>query len=235
VGAASGGGLTTTNSRTPTTIANWNLERGRSDFDRTHVLTGTSVWDLPVGRGKRYLSSSHGIVNQLLGGWLINSILTFMTGEPFSVRSGVFTANASHQSRAVWIDKTQLPTLQDIPNAAGPVLWKDGSAFAIPPPGSTGDGRNIFTATPYFNLDLGIVKLFSLTERFKLEFRTEMFNVLNHPNFDNPRDASVGSPSFTSSVFAQTCCVTVAPAGAQAVLPLGESPRIIQFAFKLKW
>ncbi len=235
VGAISGGGLSATGSRAPTTIRDWRSERARSDFDRTHVLTGTSVWDLPVGRGKRFLSSSHGYVNQLLGGWSINSILTFMTGEPFSVRSGVLTANASHQSRAVWIDKTQVPTLQNVPNVVGPALWKDASAFAIPAPGSNGDGRNIFTAPSYFNLDLGIVKVFPLTERFKLQFRTEMFNVLNHPNFDNPRDASVGSPSFLSNVFAQTCCVTVAPVGAQAVLPLGESPRVIQFALKLQW
>ena len=117
----------------------------------------------------------------------------------------------------------------------GPVLWKDASAFAIPPPGSNGDGRNIFTAPHYWNLDLGFIKMFQITERFKLQFRTEMFNALNHPNFDNPRDASVGSPSILSSVFAQTCCVTVAPVGAQSVLPLGESPRVIQFALKLQF
>jgi hypothetical protein len=62
-----------------------------------------------------------------------------------------------------------------------------------------------------------------------------MFNALNHPNFDNPRDASVGSPNFQSGVFAQTCCVTVAPVNAQAVVPTGESARIIQFGLKLQF
>ncbi len=235
VGAASGGGLSTTNSRTPITISNWRLERGRSDFDRTHVLTATSVWELPFGRGKQFLNASHGVMDQLIGGWSINGIFTYMTGEPFSVRSGALTANNSHQSRAVLLDPTLRPQLQNVPNVIGPVLFKDASGFAIAPPGSNGDGRNIFTAPHYWNLDLGFIKIFKITERFKLQTRMEMFNALNHPNFDNPRDASVGSPSILSPVFAQTCCVTVAPVGAQSVLPLGESPRVIQFAMKLQF
>lgn len=235
VGAASGGGLSTTNSRTPITIRDWRQERARSDFDRTHVLTSTWVWELPVGRGKRFLTSSRGVVNHLLGGWTINGIFTFMSGEPFSVSSGVRTANNSHNSRAAVLDPTVRPRLQNIPNVIGPVLFANNSAFALPAPGSNGAGRNIFQAPHYWNLDLGFIKMFQITERVKLQFRTEMFNALNHPNFDNPRDASVGSPTFTSPVFAQTCCVTVAPVNAQAVVPTGESARIIQFALKLQF
>ncbi|HAF16666.1 MAG TPA: TonB-dependent receptor, partial [Blastocatellia bacterium] len=82
VGASSGGGLSTTNSRTPTDIRNFREERARSDFDRTQVLQAASVWELPVGRGRRFLGSSHGIVNHIFGGWTINSIYTFQTGEP---------------------------------------------------------------------------------------------------------------------------------------------------------
>ncbi len=61
----------------------------------------------------------------------------------------------------------------------------------------------------------------------------EMFNALNHVNFDNPRDASVGSPSIQSSVFAQSCCQAVAPPSTQTVIQTGESGRIIQFSLKL--
>src|SRR5207249_1066773 len=100
VGASSGGGLSNTNSRTPTDIRNFRDERGRSDFDRTHVLSAASVWELPFGRGKRFLKSSPGVVNQALGGWTVNAIYTFQSGEPFAVRSGSFTANGNHQSRA---------------------------------------------------------------------------------------------------------------------------------------
>jgi len=135
---------------------------------------------------------------------------------------------------------------------AGPVLFKPVTnnpltgnpptcgvdltqAFCLPVPGTNGAGRNIFTAPHYWNLDLGFIKTFQLTERFKVQFRTEMFNALNHPNFDNPRDASSGSPSIRSSVFAQTCCAAVAPPSTQTVVQTGESARVIQFALKLQF
>jgi hypothetical protein len=234
VGASSGGGLSTTNSRTPTDIRDFREERGRSDFDRTQVLQVASVWELPVGRGQRFLGSSSGVVNQILGGWTINTIYTAMSGEPFAIRSGSFTANGNHESRAVVLTPIQAQ-LQELPNVVGPVLFKDNSAFAIPAPGQNGAGRNIFTAPGYWNLDLGFIKTFQLTERFKLQFRTEMFNAFNHPNFDNPRDASVGSPSIRSSVFAQACCATVAPPSTQTIVQTGESARVIQFALKLQF
>lgn len=249
VGAASGGGLSTTNSRTPTDIRDFREERARSDFDRTHVLQASSVWELPVGRGKRFLSSPNGFVNQVLGGWAVNSIFAWMSGEPFAVRSGSFTANGNHESRASVLNPNIRAQLQHLPNQsfAGPVLFAPvnggvpcgpaaaGLAFCIPPPGANGAGRNIFVAPSYWNLDLGFIKTFQLSERWRLQFRTEMFNALNHANFDNPRDASVGSPSIRSSVFAQTCCATVAPPSTQTIVQTGESGRVIQFAMKLQF
>src|SRR5205085_11230436 len=77
-GASPGGGLSTTNSRTPTDIRNFREERARSDFDRTHVFTGATVCYVPLGRGRRVLGSSHCLVHQLLGGWTINSSYTIM-------------------------------------------------------------------------------------------------------------------------------------------------------------
>jgi len=235
VGAASGGGLSTTNSRSPTDIRNLREERARSDFDRTQVFNVTTVWELPVGKGKTLFGDAPGWLNQIIGGWTVNGISTYMTGEPFSIRSGVRTSNAAHESRAVVTDPNLRARLQDVPGIVGPVLFANTDGFAIPLPGQNGSGRNIFTAPGYYNLDIGIIKQFSITERVKLDFRTEMFNVLNHANFDNPRDASVGSPSFRSSVFAQTCCAAVAPAATQAIIQTGESGRVIQFALKLKF
>ena len=106
------------------------------------------------------------------------------------------------------------------------------SPFCIPAPGQNGDGRNIFTAPSYWNLDLGFIKTIQIRERFKIQLRTEMFNALNHANFDNPRDASVGSPSLSSPDFGRTCCATVAPPSTQTVVQTGESARVIQFALK---
>jgi Carboxypeptidase regulatory-like domain/TonB-dependent Receptor Plug Domain len=235
VGASSGGGLSTTNSRTPIDDRNFREERARSDFDRRHIFTSAAVWELPVGRGKRFLRDAPGWVNQTLGGWTINGIFLAMSGEPFAVRSGSRTSNSGHESRAVVVDPSVRAQLQNVPGIVGPVVFTNTNAFAIPEPGSNGSGRNIFTAPGYWNLDLSFVKQFALTERFKLQFRTEMFNALNHPNFDNPRDASVGSPSILSSVFAQTCCATVAPPSTQTIIQTGESARVIQFGLKLQF
>ena len=252
VGASSGGGLSTTNSRTPNDVRNFRLERARSDFDRRHALQGATVWELPVGRGRRFFNHG-GVVNHILGGWTINSIFTVMSGEPFAIRSGSFTANGSHESRA-GVQHFVQARLQELPgqNFAGPVLFepvginpltgnpytcgtKPDEIFCLPVPGTDGAGRNIFTAPSYWNVDLGFIKTFPIGERLKIQFRTEMFNAFNHANFDNPRDASVGSPSIRSSLFAQTCCAAVAPPSTQTIVQTGESARVIQFALKFQF
>jgi hypothetical protein len=235
IAASSGGGLSTTNSRTPTDIRNWRNERARSDFDRSHVLTGSWVWDLPVGRGQRLASHLSGALNQLLGGWSFNGILTAMTGEPFSVRSGSRTANASHESNAVIVGPKPEAKLRQRPGAPGPVIFLSTDGFALPGPGQNGAGRNIFTGPSYWNLDLSVTKRFTLSERLNLALRTEFFNALNHPNFDNPRDATVGSPSIQSTNFGHVCCATVAPASTRAIIQTGESARVIQLALRLSF
>jgi hypothetical protein len=235
VGTSSGGGLSTTTSRAPANIRNFRNERAASDFDRTHVLTAASVWELPVGHGRHFLSDMPGVLNHVLGGWTINTIYTFMTGEPFQVNSGVLTGNGSHVSRALVLDPSVVAHLQELPNVIGPVVFENNRAFAIPPPGSDGSGRNIYRGPSYWNVDLGIVKMFNITERFRIQFRTEMFNAFNHPNFDNPRSASVGSPTITSSQFGRTCCTTVAPNTSTNVIQTGESARIIQFGLKFQF
>lgn len=235
VGSSSGGGLSTTNSRTPADISNWRNERALSDFNRTHVLTMTGVWELPFGKGRKLLSAVPGYVNTVVGGWTLNGIFTAMSGEPFSVRSGVFTNNFSHQSRAVLVGTKPSTDLKSAPGVIGPVVFTSASAFAIPAPGSDGMGRNVFTGPGYWNLDLGVSKNFDLTERLKLQFRAEAFNALNHPNFDNPVNASVGSPSILATTFGQTCCATVAPPSTQTVIQTGESARILQLALKLSF
>lgn len=235
VGAASGGGLNATNSRTPADTRTWRNERSLSDFNRTHVLTMTSVYELPFGKGKPILGSAPRSVNAVVGGWNLNGIFTGQSGEPFSVRSGVFTENFSHQSRADLVGAKPSTDLKSAPGIAGPVIFTDASAFRIPDPGGDGIGRNVFTGPGYWNLDLGVAKNFDVTEKIRLQFRAEAFNSLNHPNFDNPVNASVGSPSILATTFGQTCCATVAPPSTQSIIQTGESARIIQLALKLQF
>src|SRR5262249_7818617 len=74
MGSSSGGGLTTTNSRTPTDIRNWRNERALSDFDRKHVVNTNFVYDLPVGKGRTWLRSAPAVVNYVIGGRSINGL-----------------------------------------------------------------------------------------------------------------------------------------------------------------
>ena len=237
VHASVGGGLTTTASRTPADARNYRNERARSDYDQRHVLNIAGVYELPFGRGKTWLGNAGGLLNGLVGGWSISGLYTYQSGEPFTVRSGALTHNASAQSRAALKEGVALPKakLQEKPGVIGPVLFPDASAFTFPEPGELGLGRNIFQGPSFHNLDASIAKTVAATERIRVTLRGEFFNALNHPNFMNPRDASVGSPAITSTVFGQTCCVTMSTASSATTNQNGESWRVIQLALRISF
>ncbi len=237
VGVAVGGGLTATNSRTPADGRNYRNERARADFDQRHVLNMTGIYEFPFGKGKRFGAGWNPVLKHIAGGWSLNGIYTYQSGEPFTVRSGALTANFSVQSRAALKPGVALPQarLQEKQGVTGPVFFPNAEAFTFPEPGGLGIGRNIFQGPSYWNLDAGITKGFQISERARMVFRTELFNAFNHPNFRNPRDASVGSPAITSGVFAQACCVTLSTASSSTTNQNGESWRVIQLALKLSF
>ena len=112
--------------------------------------------------------------------------------------------------------------------------------FCVPAPGQNGSGRNLAQGPNFWNLDSGLAKAFKMTERFNMQFRAEFFNVLNHPNFENPRNATVGSPAIVSSNrsndnFGLTCCSTSALPSSATVSALGEPYRVIQLGLKLNF
>jgi len=236
VAATTGGGLTTTAARTPADGLNYQNERARSDYDQRHVINMTGVYELPFGRGKLFGSNANSFVNTLIGNWSLNGIYTYQSGEPFTIRSGFLTANNVAQSRAALapgITELPQPKLQSKPGVVGPVFFQDASAFVNPGPGQLGFGRNLFQGPSFWNVDLGIAKGFQMTERIRLTFRAEVFNAMNHANFRNPRDASVGTPTITSNLFAQACCVTLSTTSSANTNQNGESWRVVQLALKL--
>ena len=238
VGASSGGGLSTTNSRTATDIYDGRLDRAVSDFDRRHVLVVNGLWDLPFGKGKAIWGGANGFVNHVIGGWSLNGILFNMTGQPFQVQSGALTAHNGKVSRADIIGTKPEAKLRNVADILGPVLFTsaDLAQFGFPAAGSNGlQARNTFRGPGYTNLDLGLFKNFSLTERFKLQFRAEFFNALNHANFESPRDATDGSPQITSTLFGRTCCSAASTPSSANVIATGESARVIQLALKLSF
>jgi len=228
VGSTVDGGQTSTGSRTPVDGRNYRNERARADFDQRHVLNVSGIYELPVGRGKKFGDTLPSALRMVVGDWSMNGIFTYQSGEPFTVRSGVFTENSAATSRAALKPGVSMPStaLQEVAGVTGPVVFANADAFTFPASGQLGIGRNIFQNPIYWNIDLGFAKGIPIRERYKLTFRAEMFNALNHPNF------RANSLAITSATFGQTCCSTMSTASSSSTVS-GESWRVIQFALKM--
>lgn len=247
VAASSGGGLSSTNSRTPTDVRNFRLDRSRSDFDNRHAVVSHFVYELPFGHGRTWGASWSNAVNHALGGWTLTGIYTYQSGEPFTINSGVRTANGFKVSRAELRGPMPPSGLDSVGGITGPVIWNvtdldpttncrqvigTQSFFCIPEPGQNGMGRNAAQGPSFWNFDFGLIKKWSLSERMQLSFHTEFFNFFNHPNFENPRNATEGSPTLTSTAFGQTCCITSSVPSSSTIIAIGEPNRVIQFGLK---
>jgi hypothetical protein len=164
--------------------------RGNSTFDIRQTFVASAVYDLPVGRGKRWISGG-GPLDWILGGWQAGGILSLRTGAPFTplVSTDISntgtsnptggTANQNHPNR---IRDGNLPDDQRSINQ-----WFDVSAFTIPANYTYGNsGRNILTGPGFRNLDVKLAKNFLFAEGKRIEFRAEAFNVSNTPHFGLP-------------------------------------------------
>ena len=254
-GAATSGGLTTTNSRTPTDIHNFRLDRALSDFNNTHVFLANLLYDFPIGKGKKFASTVPGWANQIIGGWSFTGIFDYQSGEPYSITSGSLTGNGAHVSFAQVRGPLDKGHVQFVNGIEGPVMYNVSQRitnpadpnfncvnvtgtqtfFCIPLPGQQGNGRNIAQGPDFWNLDSGLLKVFPLTERFKLQFRAEAFNVLNHANWENPRNATAGSPSVRSLIFGRTGNVSASLPSSATVIAIGEPNRVLQLGLKLEF
>ena len=174
------------------------LDEGRSDFDVRHVVRGHFIWDLPFGRNRAINSDATGLVHALISGWQINGIVDASSGNPFSVFSGFHTftfydsgtrvATTSGNgvtNRAVYSGNGPIGEVQKTDRGVEFFSAEERAMFSTPEAGETGSRRNLFTGPGYFQVDLGIFKNFSIGSH-RLEFRTEIFNLLNTVNFGDP-------------------------------------------------
>ena len=185
---------------------------GLSNFDYKHRFTFNAVYDLPFGRGRKYMSSANAFENTIAGGWQLTSIVTVQSGAPFSVSLATPTANTGTFTRPNRVCDGNLPSGQRSINE-----WYNVSCFVAPPVYTFGNtGRNVLIGPNLVTWDFGGDKDFRLTERFGLQFRSEFFNILNHPNFGLP-SGSIGSTS------AGTITTEITNA------------RQVQFALRLHW
>ncbi|HWS55040.1 MAG TPA: carboxypeptidase-like regulatory domain-containing protein [Pyrinomonadaceae bacterium] len=183
-----GRGTTQTAANTPFDINNRRLNYARSDFDRTHSLQGYLVYDIPFGRGRRFLSDAGPVVDRLLGGFELATILVWQSGRPFTVYSGANTLSNVLQTPANCDGCSgDLGELQQESGTNFFFNQSDRARFSAPGPGEfSNTGRNFFTGPTFFNLDLMLGKKIHFNESVNFEIRAEMQNATNTPAFDFP-------------------------------------------------
>jgi len=172
-------------------------ERGRSNFDVSHRLSVSYSYALPFGRGRQYLADN-GWVSSVLGGWETYGIVTLQSGRPFTVALLPEIDNSGTGRSILGFGANDRPNFlgnSELSNRST-LQWFNTAAFAFPAPGTFGNaGRNILTGPGFQNVNVSLVKNTALTERVNLQFRAEVFNLFNHPNFNLP-DNFLGSPTF---------------------------------------
>jgi len=194
---------------------------GRPNWQRNHVLTAATIYELPIGRGKQFFHDVPSAVNYVIGGWELANNTTWMSGLGF---------NASYSECGLDTDSGVC-----FPNIVGPVkyLHKVNDWFELAPTalaangqtsgpwqrplfGTFGNaGRNSLTGPRWFDSDLSVVKNFPIREQQKLQFRAEIYNVFNHANLGNPNG-----------------CVDCAGSGNISSLANNASMRKMQFALR---
>lgn len=179
-------------------INSWapNQLRGVSDFDMKHQINTNWVYELPLGRGRRYGTGMNRFMDAVLGGWGISGIFHWTSGLPFSMGSGAgWSTNWQLEGQAVQLRPTPKVGVYKDPNGV-PNMFKDPSSigattncpaggcyFRFPYPGESGQ-RNNLRGPGYLELDDGLYKTWKLTEEQSLKFAWEAFNVTNTPRFD---------------------------------------------------
>ncbi len=194
------------------------FDRGPSDFDHTHRFVASYVWELPGPL------RANGLLRQVFGGWQLGGVVSVQTGRPFTVLSG-----SNNSGTGIGQDRANL-----IGNPYGPgacaaakittscVDWLNPASFQSNSSGTFGNiGKGTFRLPGSYTWDMGLSKNFSFTERLKLQFRAEFFNVFNRANF---MDDSASLTNFQKI-----------SAGAFGSFRAGQAsdPRIGQLALKL--
>jgi Carboxypeptidase regulatory-like domain len=195
-------------------------DRGLASFDVRNAAVISASYALPFGRGKRFLNG-RGFGNTLAGGWTINSIVTLQGGFPFSP---LLSYNPSNNG------DTRNPVRPFVnPAFTGPVIlgnpnqWFNPAAFLAPPTASGfyGNlGRNTLIGPGLATWDFSLMKDTKLSERLSLQFRAEVYNLLNRANFNTPNPVT-----FTPSLSPTAGLITAT----------STPSRQMQFGLKLLW
>ncbi len=175
------------------------LDRGPSGFDHQHRLVTSYIWLLPR------LAHFHPVLRGILGEWEASGILTLQTGDPMTVTAGFDRSlTALTNDRADVISGQPVRSSTVCGAAVNCISWFNPAAFSGPKnaggsfvaDGNFGNvGKGALRGPGLVNFDAGLSKNFTLHESWKLQFRGEFFNAINHVNPNNP-NATLNSPQF---------------------------------------
>jgi hypothetical protein len=194
---------------------NYNTSYASASWDIRHNFTTGIDYQLPFGRGKQYGANLNRVVDALLGNWELNGILTFHTGQPYTLNASGCQGqwNRCQPDLAPGTNPNAEPS-----GGRRPSEWFN-TANILPPAPLTGGNLGLQTnyGPPTRNVDLSIFKDFPFTERWKIQFRAEAYNIANTPQFYFP-DYTLGDSKFGQVTATQT-----------------GSERHIQFALRLQF
>ncbi|HUK48334.1 MAG TPA: carboxypeptidase regulatory-like domain-containing protein [Terriglobales bacterium] len=205
---------------------NLRADYGLATYDVQNAAAINAVYTLPVGKGQALANNVEGWADALVSGWSVNSIVTVQSGFPFTPQLSYNPSNNGDTRNPV------RPFVN--PDFSGPVIlgrpsqWFNPNAFLAPPPNSGfyGNlGRDTLIGPGLATWDFSAFKTTTLHERLALQFRAEIFNLLNRANLNTPNLIT-----FTSSG-----TTTKTSGTAAAIISTSSSSRQVQFGLKLIW
>lgn len=182
------------NRSSPQNYYNLRDEKGPSGYDQRLNNTTSLVWDIPVGRGRKFGSGLPAFADYAIGGWTLSAINTATSGEPvnltWSPAGNIQVSDIGPDWRGAISYRPNLIGTAILPESqrTGNVRYLDRAAFSATTPDQPfGNlGRNAIYGPSFLQLDLNVQKSFRITERFNVQFRSEFFNILNTTNFRPP-------------------------------------------------
>jgi Carboxypeptidase regulatory-like domain len=205
------------------------FETGSSDLDLRHRFVATATYELPFAK------SFTGAKKVGLAGWQVNGILVWNSGTPFSITDN-FTGFANSVFNGIGGGTTRPNQIANpgLPNPSNAEFFNN-TAFEVPVLGTIGNtGRNTLYGPSFRYFTFSVFKDFPITEKVKLQFRTEIFNLTNTPSFFIPNNQNDHATTNQVPTADQIAAGTVSPAFGQVVVTNPNyTPREIQFALKL--
>ncbi len=201
---------------------------GPATYDVRNIGVISALYALPFGKGERFGSNLEGAASRVASGWSVNSIVTLQAGFPFTPQLSYNPSNNGDTKDPV--RPFLNPDFSGSVITGNPAQWINPNAFIAPP--STGGfygslGRDSYTGPGLATWDFSVVKDTSIREGMRLEFRAEMFNLLDRANFNTPNliiftPPTAANPSGVSGT-------------AGAITSTSTTSRQVQFALKLLW